>query len=259
MKRYGVSTGPSCPDSLSLCTSSETIVRHTVHQRDCKLTAHRPGWGVSGESSTVIVVPSPGPTRLDRAAQVAESGARVIATARNVDKAPGLKALAQAHARERLQVVALDVTDAASLKVCDSAFICRTCSQGADSLIMAVADHRASCLNRPRMPSALTVSCENARQCVAVRSCCVDTLPLRFCLLRMLSRLSEGQCPAITGMRCEPQAAAAEVAAENPGGIDYLIINAGTNDGHVGPSLDMCAAARLVPALVWPSHSCSEI
>ena len=63
-------------------------------------------------------------------AQVAESGARVIATARNLEKAPGLQALAQAHARERLQVVALDVTDAASLKVCDSAYIRRTLQCG---------------------------------------------------------------------------------------------------------------------------------
>ena len=45
------------------------------------------------------------------------------------------------------------------------------------------------------------------------------------------------------------QAAAAEVATENPGGIDYLIVNAGINDCHVGPSLDMCAAAHLTSAL----------
>ena len=49
--------------------------------------------------------------------QVAESGARVIATARDLRKAPGLQALAQRHGRDRLQVVALDVTDAASLQV----------------------------------------------------------------------------------------------------------------------------------------------
>ncbi len=80
--------------------------------------------------------------------QVAESGARVIATARNVDKAPGLKALAQAHAKERLQVVALDVTDAASLKARDRFHPPDTavwCSQGVDSLIIkACADDRAS-------------------------------------------------------------------------------------------------------------------
>jgi len=65
--------------------------------------------------------------------QVAESGARVIATARNIDKAPGLKALAQAHARERLQVVALDVTDAASLRVRRPSFrlsVAETCTAG---------------------------------------------------------------------------------------------------------------------------------
>ena len=47
---------------------------------------------------------------------MAESGARVIATARSPQKAPGLQALAQQHGAERLQVVAADVTDAASLQ-----------------------------------------------------------------------------------------------------------------------------------------------
>ncbi len=42
-------------------------------------------------------------------------------------------------------------------------------------------------------------------------------------------------------LNCTAQSAAAEVAAHNPEGIDYLIVNAGVNDVHVAPSLDMCA------------------
>ena len=36
------------------------------------------------------------------------------------------------------------------------------------------------------------------------------------------------------------QVAALEVAASHPEGIDYLVINAGTNDNHVQPTLDLC-------------------
>jgi len=94
---------------------------------------------------------------------------------------------------------------------------------------------------------------ENARQNLVVSFCCVETIPLLLCLPAPCAcRLSQGQCLMITEMCCKLQAAAAEVASENPGGIDYLVVNAGINDGHVGPSLDMCAAPRLVPALVWP-------
>ena len=39
------------------------------------------------------------------------------------------------------------------------------------------------------------------------------------------------------------QAAAVEVAASYPGGIDYLVVNAGTNDNHVKPTLELYAAS----------------
>ena len=40
----------------------------------------------------------------------------MIATARDMQRAPGLQALTQKHGRDRLQVVALDVTDPGSLQ-----------------------------------------------------------------------------------------------------------------------------------------------
>ena len=50
--------------------------------------------------------------------QLAASGAHVIATARDLTKAPGLQSLLQTHGEgPALQVVTLDVADAASVKV----------------------------------------------------------------------------------------------------------------------------------------------
>ena len=60
----------------------------------------------------------------------------------------------------------------------------------------------------------------------------------------------------MTAVCCDAQAAAAEVAAENPGGIDYLIVNAGVNDCHVGPTLDMCA---VMPSLRCVEHICVAV
>ena len=51
--------------------------------------------------------------------QVAESGAHVIATARSLQRAPGLQSLLQTHGA-LLTVVTLDVTAAASVKVHDA-------------------------------------------------------------------------------------------------------------------------------------------
>ena len=48
--------------------------------------------------------------------QVAETGARVIATARDLQMAPGLQSLLQKHG-DVVQVVKLDVADVASIKV----------------------------------------------------------------------------------------------------------------------------------------------
>ena len=91
---------------------------------------------------------------MDRALQVAESGARVIATARSIQKAPGLQALARTHDRDTLQVVALDVTDAASLRVRDCFASDRRCGMLLRGVPAECADvyhgaggrlHRASC------------------------------------------------------------------------------------------------------------------
>jgi hypothetical protein len=53
---------------------------------------------------------------------VAETGAHVNATARDLKKAPGLQSLLQTHGEE-LQVVTLDIADIASIKV-QSAWAC---------------------------------------------------------------------------------------------------------------------------------------
>ena len=37
------------------------------------------------------------------------------------------------------------------------------------------------------------------------------------------------------------QSAAATVAESHPKGIDYLVINAGLADNHIGPTLELCA------------------
>jgi hypothetical protein len=39
------------------------------------------------------------------------------------------------------------------------------------------------------------------------------------------------------------QAAEVEVAASYPGGIDYLVVAAGTIDDDVKPTLELCAAS----------------
>ena len=50
--------------------------------------------------------------------KVADTGAHVIATARDLKKAPGLQSLLRTHGPSNaLQVVTLDVADAASVKV----------------------------------------------------------------------------------------------------------------------------------------------
>ena len=99
------------------------------------------------------------------ATQVAESGARVIATARNVQKAPGLHALVQAHGRETLQVVACDVTDAASLKVYEcfhrpDAAASRARAKCAASLMMAGADQKGYSAVAYGSRKGLDASCE---------------------------------------------------------------------------------------------------
>ncbi len=48
----------------------------------------------------------------------------MIATARDVRKAPGLQALTQKYDRDRLQVVTLDVTDPGSLQVTSRPVLC---------------------------------------------------------------------------------------------------------------------------------------
>ena len=54
--------------------------------------------------------------------QVAESGAHVIATARELDQSPGLQSLLEKHGdKGPLSIVRLDISDAGSVKVCAQA------------------------------------------------------------------------------------------------------------------------------------------
>ncbi len=171
---------------------------------------------------------------------MAESGAQVIATARDIKKAPGLQGLLQTQGHGgALQVVTLDVADAASVKVRPTARgVCFHVRGNGTYKALVVA--LTGCWGRASAGPWHLGTGHVAHHLHRLQPHGFNFVigPCLWACILLQQGDNEHHLSA-----CKMQDAAAEVAAHHPGGIDYLIVNAGTAESYAKPTLEMCAAA----------------